>query len=68
MRLRSVRAPKTREWFWILEQRNQIRADDLSGWQVSEIHLNETEHRAFESFEGREVQQNERVETKELRF
>jgi CYTH domain-containing protein len=68
LRLRSVRAPKTREWFWILEQRNQMQPDDLSGWLVSEIHLNEAEHRAFELFEGREVQKNERAETNELRF
>lgn len=68
LRLRSVRVPKMKEWFWILEQRNQIRDGDLSGWLISEIHLNEAEHQAFEMFEGREVQKNERVETNELRF
>ncbi len=68
LRLRTIRVPKTREWFWVLEQRNQIRVEDLSVWEVSEIHLNEAEHRAFEMFEGREVQKNERVETNELRF
>ncbi len=68
LRLRSVRAPKTREWFWILEQRKQMRPDDLSGWLVSEIHLNESEHQLFEHFEGREVRKNERVDTNELRF
>lgn len=68
LRLRSIRAPKTKQWNWVLEQRNQIRAEDLSGWQISEIHLNEAEHQAFEQFEGREVRKNERVETNELRF
>ena len=68
LRLRSIRAPHTKEWFWILEQRNQMQFDDLSGWQVSEIHLNEVEHQLFEHFEGREVRKNERVETNELRF
>jgi CYTH domain-containing protein len=68
LRLRSIRAPHTKEWFWILEQRNQIQVNDLSGWLVSEIYLNEVEHQLFEHFEGREVRKNERVETNELRF
>ena len=68
LRLRSIRVPKTREWFWSLQQRNQMRAEDLSVWEVCEIYLNETEHQAFEHFEGREVRKNERVETNELRF
>jgi len=68
LRLRSIRAPHTKEWFWILEQRNQMQTDDLSGWLVSEIHLNEVEHQLFEHFEGRGVRKNERVETNELRF
>lgn len=66
--LRSIRAPHTKEWTWILEQREPVKADDLSVWRISEIYLNETEHQAFEQFEGREVQKNERVETNELRF
>jgi CYTH domain-containing protein len=66
--LRSIRAPHTKEWTWILEQREQINAGDLSAWKVSEIHLNEAEHQAFEIFEGREVSKNERIETNELRF
>ncbi len=68
LRLRTIRAPHTREWFWILQQQNQMHANDLSVWGVSEIHLNETEHQLFEHFEGREVRKNERVETNELRF
>ncbi len=68
LRLRSIRAPKTKEWIWILQQQTQKRENDFSVWEISEIHLNEAEHRAFEQFEGREVRKNERVETCELRF
>ena len=68
LRLRTIRVPKTKEWFWILQQQNQMRAADLSGWKISEIHLDEAEHQLFEHFEGREVRKNERVETNELRF
>jgi CYTH domain-containing protein len=68
LRLRTIRVPRTKEWFWILQQQNPMRADDLSVWKVSEIHLNEAEHQLFEHFEGREVRKNERVETNELRL
>lgn len=68
LRLRSIRAPKTKEWSWILQQRVQTREADLSVWEISEIYLNEAEHQAFEQFEGREVRKNERAETSELRF
>ena len=68
LRLRSIRSPKTKEWNWILQQHVQMRENDLSIWKVSEIHLNEAEHEAFEQFEGREVRKNERVETNESRF
>jgi len=65
LRLRSIRAPETKEWTWILEQRSPL--EDLSRWAISRIYLNETEHAAFEIFEGREVRKNERVETNEIR-
>jgi CYTH domain-containing protein len=68
LRLRTIRSPQTKQWTWILEQRFPVDEQDLSRWQVAEIHLNETEHAAFEIFEGREVKKNERVETNELRF
>ena len=68
LRLRTIRSPQTRQWTWILEQRFPLDTKDLSRWQVSEIHLNEAEHAAFEIFEGREVKKNERIETSELRF
>jgi len=65
LRLRSVRVPETKQWTWILQQRFPL--EDLSRWQISEIYLNEAEHRAFEIFEGRKVKRNERVETNEIR-
>lgn len=65
LRLRSVRVPETKEWTWTLQQREPL--ENLSQWRVSEIHLNETEHAAFEIFEGREVRKNERVQTNEIR-
>jgi CYTH domain-containing protein len=68
LRLRTIRSPRTRAWNWILEQRFAPDDADLSRWHVSEIHLNEAEHVAFEIFEGREIRKNERLETSELRF
>jgi CYTH domain-containing protein len=65
LRLRSIRIPETKQWIWILQQKFPL--EDVSNWQVSEIYLNETEHAAFEIFEGREVKKNERVETNEVR-
>jgi CYTH domain-containing protein len=65
LRLRSVRVPETKEWNWVLQQREPF--EDLSEWRISEIHLNEAEHAAFEIFEGTEVRKNERVETNEIR-
>lgn len=66
LRLRSVRIPETKQWTWILQQHEPLR-ENLSEWEISEIYLNEAEHRAFEIFEGREVKTNERVETNEIR-
>ncbi len=65
LRLRSIRRPETKEWTWILEQRFPL--EDLSQWKVSRIFLSETEHAAFEIFEGREVKRNEKVQTSEIR-
>jgi len=66
--LRTIRAPHTKKWTRILEQREPMNANDLSQWKISEIYLNEAEHQAFEQFEGRKVKKNERIETNELRF
>jgi CYTH domain-containing protein len=68
LRLRTVRAPHTKEWTYILEQRFPQAENDLARWQTAEIHLNEAEHEAFAAFEGREIRRNERVESSELRF
>jgi CYTH domain-containing protein len=65
LRLRSVRVPETKEWTWILQQIESFA--DLSKREIAEIFLNETEHAAFEIFEGREVRRNERIETNEIR-
>jgi hypothetical protein len=66
--LRTVRAPKTNQYTYFLEQRIPRSADDLGAWSVSRIYLSESEHEAFAQFEGREVKTNERVETNEIRF
>lgn len=68
LRLRSARAPQTKEWTYILEQRFPPDENDLSEWRIAETFLNEAEHAAFEIFEGRAVKNNERIETNELRF
>ena len=65
LRLRSVRVPETKEWNWILQQITLF--EDSSKRGIVEIFLNETEHAAFEIFEGREVRRNERVQTNEIR-
>jgi hypothetical protein len=66
LRLRSMRAPETKQWTWILQQRFPV-GEDLSRWKISEIYLDENEHRVFEQFEGREIKKNERVESNEVR-
>jgi CYTH domain-containing protein len=66
--LRTIRVPKTNEYTYILEQKFAADEKDLSVWNVSQIYLNEAEHEAFEQFEGREIMQNERAETNEIRF
>jgi CYTH domain-containing protein len=65
LRLRSIRSPETKKWTWILQQR--ISLEDLSQWKISEIYLNESEHAAFEIFEGREIRKNEKIQTNEIR-
>ena len=67
MRLRSVRAPHTKEWTFVLQQRFPLDESDLSKWKTAQIYLNEAEHAAFEHFEGREIRKNERAESSEIR-
>jgi hypothetical protein len=66
--LRTIRAPHTKKWSWILEQRFPIDENDLSRLNVARIYLSDAEHQVFEQFEGREVQKNERIESNELRL
>ena len=66
--LRTIRVPKTDEYTYILEQKFPLNESDLSVCKVSRIYLSETEHQAFELFEGREIKRNERIETNEIRF
>lgn len=68
LRLRTIRSPHTKEWQWILEQRFAPDENNLAVWNVSEIFLSEAEHAVFEIFEGRQIKQNERIESNELRF
>ena len=65
LRLRSMRVPETKAWTWILQQITLF--EDFSKREIAEIYLNESEHAAFEIFEGREVIKNERAETNEIR-
>lgn len=66
--VRTIRAPKSNQYTYILEQKYAVNEDDLSVWNVSRIYLDEAEHQVFEPFEGREVKKNERLETNEIRF
>lgn len=66
LRLRSMRSPETKEWSYHLQQRFSV-GDDFSHWKIAEIYLNEAEHAIFEQFEGREINKNERAETREVR-
>ncbi len=68
LRIRSIRVPETKQWTFVLEQRFAANGNDLSVWKVSEIRLNDAEHKIFEQFEGREISRNERAETNEVRF
>ncbi|MBA2620111.1 MAG: hypothetical protein H0U87_02810 [Acidobacteria bacterium] len=68
LRIRSIRVPETKQWTYILEQRFAANETDFSIWKVSEIRLNDAEHKIFEQFEGRQISKNERAETNEVRF
>lgn len=66
LRIRSVRSPETKQWIFVLQQINAV-GGDLSRSEISEIFLNEAEHKVFEQFEGREIKRNERATTNEIR-
>ena len=66
LRLRSVRDPETKLWNFSMQQQI-FPGEDLAHLKYAEIHLDEKEHQVFESFEERNVKQNERVTTNEIR-
>jgi CYTH domain-containing protein len=58
LRLRTIRVPETKEWTYLLQQRLVVSEGGLSPLKVAEMHLNDTEHTAFESFEEHEIRKN----------
>jgi CYTH domain-containing protein len=71
LRIRTIRVPEEKKWTWILQQRFPLHPDDFAVWKHSEIFLNETEHRVFGQFEGREIRKNRyyhEFDGKELEF
>ena len=58
MRIRTARDPEMKQWTWVLQQRLVAELSGLTCLKIGEIYLNETEHTAFESFEGNEIRKN----------
>lgn len=58
MRIRSIRFPETKAWEWLMQQRDWADPENSRVCRVSDIHLNETEHAQFETFEGTEIRKN----------
>ncbi len=58
LRLRYVRAPQTKEWTRVLEQRFLVDDNDLRIWKTLEMPLNDEEYQTFERFEGAEIRKN----------
>ena len=58
LRLRAVRAPETKEWTRILQQRITVDHDAAGTLKTSEIYLNDDEYAQFEQFEGSEIRKN----------
>ena len=57
LRLRVIRFPETKEWTYILQQREANDVDPAE-WKISEIFLNEAEYEHFKVFEGHEIRKN----------
>ena len=57
LRLRVIRFPETKEWTYILQQR-EANGVDPAEWKISEIYLNEAEYEHFKVFEGNEIRKN----------
>lgn len=58
LRLRNIRVPETKEWRHVLQQRFLASEKGSGFWKVAEIVLNDSEYRAMERFEGREIRKN----------
>ena len=57
LRLRVIRFPETKEWTYILQQREPNDGDSAE-WKMSEIFLSEAEYEHFKVFEGNEIRKN----------
>jgi len=58
LRLRLVRDPATKAWTRILQQHVDIKNAGCGVTRLFEIHLNDAEYAAFETFEGNEIRKN----------
>jgi CYTH domain-containing protein len=58
LRLRLVRDPATKAWTRIIQQHVEIENSGCGMSHLFEIHLNDNEYAAFESFEGSEIRKN----------
>lgn len=58
IRIRAIRFPETKEWQWLMQQRDWTEPETNRICRVSDIELNEAEHAQFETFEGTEIRKN----------
>ena len=58
LRLRLVRDPATKAWTRIMQQHIAVEDAGCGVSRLFEIHLNEAEYAAFETFEGNEIRKN----------
>ena len=58
LRLRLVRDPATKAWTRIMQQHIEVENAGCGASRLFEIHLNEAEYAAFETFEGNEIRKN----------
>ena len=57
LRLRSIRAPETKEWTLMLQKRYPVSGYGAE-WGIEEIGLTEAEYEHFKTFEGNEIRKN----------
>jgi CYTH domain-containing protein len=58
LRLRLLRDPATKAWTRIMQQHIDVENAGCGVSRLFEIHLNEAEYAAFETFEGSEIRKN----------